>query len=75
MNRRDERETAMNLGATDRITGGQWELYSDDGPMIAKLKRAGYQPYKRAGAGWFFRLPVAAVSFRKPRAGGDGGQE
>ena len=71
---RSEHETCLNLNAEDRVTGGQWEVFSDDPAMITKLRRVA-KPYKRAGAGWFFRLPVAAVSFRKPRAGGDGGQE
>lgn len=63
---RSERETAMNLNAEDRVTGGQWEIYSDDPAMITRLRRVA-EPHKSTGVGYFFRLPVASVSFRKPR--------
>lgn len=67
---RSERETSLNLNAEDRITGGAWEVYSDDPAMITRLRRVA-KPYKMNGAGgYFFKLPAAAVSFRRPRAGG-----
>lgn len=60
-----ERETAMNLSAEDRRSGGQWEVYSDDPAMLTKLRRAGHEPYKtNSTGGAFFRLPVGCVSFR-----------
>ena len=64
---RSERETCLNISAQDRVDGGAWEVYSDDPAMITRLRRVA-KPHKRSGAGYFFRLPVASVSFRKPRA-------
>lgn len=59
----EERETHLNLVAANR---SQWEVYSDDPVMMAKLDRiATGQPY---GAGKRYTLRANQVSFRYGKA-------
>lgn len=58
-----ERETIIRRAVSDR----QWSVFTEDPVMIRKLDRLGYQAYQETAHGKRYKLPPAALSFRRPR--------
>lgn len=63
---RDEREVILTLSDAE----GEWCVYTDSQRLSGRLKKLaaawGVIP-NRLGEGWDFRLPLRAISFRKPK--------
>ena len=54
-------ESHMNMDSDDRSF---WEAATDDGAMIARLKRIGLTPFKVRGDVQWFKVPTEQVLLR-----------